>query len=55
MDLGGGVRRCGWLRLGTLSRHGRGGRELRDGVEGELWISSSSVADGYWQDAELTA
>jgi len=30
------------------------GRELPDGVEGELWIGGG-VADGYWQDPELTA
>ena len=31
------------------------GRELPDGVEGELWIGGAGVARGYWQDPELTA
>ena len=31
------------------------GRELPDGVEGELWIGGAGVAAGYWQDPELTA
>jgi non-ribosomal peptide synthetase component F len=31
------------------------GRGLPDGVEGELWIGGGGVADGYWQDPELTA
>ena len=31
------------------------GRELPDGVEGELWIGGGGVAAGYWQDPELTA
>ncbi len=31
------------------------GRELPDGVEGELWIGGAGVAAGYWEDPELTA
>jgi amino acid adenylation domain-containing protein len=31
------------------------GRELPDGVEGELWIGGGGVANGYWRDPELTA
>jgi acyl-CoA synthetase (AMP-forming)/AMP-acid ligase II len=30
------------------------GRELADGAEGEVWVASASVAQGYWQRAALS-
>lgn len=34
---------------------GKDGRHLPPGVAGDLWISGSGLADGYWNHPELTA
>jgi amino acid adenylation domain-containing protein len=46
-------RACGNIEVFALSDGGE--RVLEPGVEGELWVRGSCVAEGYWGDAEKTA
>jgi amino acid adenylation domain-containing protein len=46
-------RACGNIDVFALSDSGE--RVTEPGVEGELWVRGSCVAEGYWGDAEKTA